>query len=209
MAWEPRYKRDLLSQKSYKENESHSSENEYETPPLSDLQRLLWINRSSTGSVNEVWPNLYLGDATAARDKGVLLNLGITHILNAADGKFHINTGPRFYRDMQVEYYGIEADDDPAFDMSIHFRRASQFIRSGLNSQKGKVLVHCAMGISRSAALVLAYLLLHENLTLVDAIQTVCKHRDICPNSGFMSQLRELDIKLAQERKMRRDRFRV
>ncbi|MBN3312278.1 DS13B phosphatase, partial [Atractosteus spatula] len=57
------------------------------------------------------------------------------------------------------------------------------------------------MGISRSAALVLAFLMICENLTLVDAIKTVRKHRDVCPNSGFLSQLRELDLALMLERK--------
>lgn len=69
----------------------------------------------------------------------------------------------------------------------------------------GKVFVHCAMGVSRSATLVLAFLMIHENMTLVDALKTVGSHRDICPNTGFLSQLRELDIKLSEERKGTRE----
>lgn len=57
----------------------------------------------------------------------------------------------------------------------------------------GKVLVHCAMGVSRSGALVLAFLMMCENLTLTDAIIAVRLNRDICPNSGFLEQLRALD----------------
>ncbi len=57
----------------------------------------------------------------------------------------------------------------------------------------GKVLVHCAMGLSRSASLVLAYLMIHEGMTLGEAIKAVAQHRNICPNSGFMEQLRDLD----------------
>lgn len=57
------------------------------------------------------------------------------------------------------------------------------------------------MGVSRSASLVLAFLMIHEHMTLVDALKTVSAHRDICPNSGFLSQLRNLDIKLNEERK--------
>lgn len=60
----------------------------------------------------------------------------------------------------------------------------------------GKVLVHCAMGLSRSSSLVLAYLMIHEDMTLVEAIKAVAQHRNICPNSGFLEQLRELDKKL-------------
>lgn len=57
----------------------------------------------------------------------------------------------------------------------------------------GKVLVHCAMGVSRSGALVLAFLMMCENLTLTDAIIAVRLNRDIYPNSGFLEQLRTLD----------------
>lgn len=63
-----------------------------------------------------------------------------------------------------------------------------------------KLLVHCAMGRSRSAALVLAYLMIYKNMTVVDAIHQVLKHRCILPNRGFLKQLRELDIKLAMEK---------
>ncbi|XP_029465397.1 dual specificity protein phosphatase 13-like isoform X2 [Rhinatrema bivittatum] len=168
----------------------------YESPPLSELQRLLWTHTTSTGHVNEVWPHLYLGDAYAARDKGLLSQFGITHILNAADGRFHVNTGPTFYKDMQIDYYGIEADDDPDFNLSIYFYPAARYIRAALRSPRGRIFIHCAMGISRSATLVLAFLMICENMTLVDAIQTVSKHRDICPNSGFLKQLQQLDTKL-------------
>lgn len=64
----------------------------------------------------------------------------------------------------------------------------------------GKVLVHCARGISRSATLVLAYLMLREGLTLVEALEAVRRHRNILPNAGFLNQLRQLDASLARQR---------
>ncbi|XP_034632967.1 dual specificity protein phosphatase 13-like isoform X1 [Trachemys scripta elegans] len=176
------------------------SQSSYQTPPLTELQRLLWTHKPSTGHVNEVWPNLYVGDLYTARDKEQLRRMGITHIVNAAAGRFHIDTGAKFYRDLPVDYYGIEADDDPNFDLSIYFYQAARYIRAALNSPRGRVLVHCAMGISRSATLVLAFLMICENKTLVDAIQAVCKHRGVCPNSGFLKQLQELDMRLAREK---------
>lgn len=61
----------------------------------------------------------------------------------------------------------------------------------------GKVFVHCVMGVSRSGALVLAYLMIHQGLLLVDAIIAVRLNRDIGPNSGFLEQLRELELSLS------------
>ncbi|KAM9011629.1 LOW QUALITY PROTEIN: dual specificity protein phosphatase 13B-like [Ara ararauna] len=180
---------------------SSAGSTSYETPALSDLQRLFWFRGGSDNHVDQVWPNIYLGDAWAARSKTTLQSLNITHILNAADGPYNINTGAKYYEDLQIEYYGIEAFDDPSFNLSIFFYDAANFISKALNTSGGKVFVHCAMGVSRSASLVLAFLMIHENMTIVDALKTVSAHRDICPNPGFLSQLRDLDIKLNEERK--------
>ncbi|XP_053307002.1 dual specificity protein phosphatase 13-like [Spea bombifrons] len=173
----------------------------HEPLPVSDLQRFLCCHRGSTGHVNQVWPRLYLGDAFTARDKSVLRELGITHVLNAASGRYRINTGPEFYRDLKIDYYGVEADDDANFDLSVYFYPAAQFIRSGLQSYKGRVLVHCAMGISRAASLVLAFLMISEGFSLVDALRSVSEHRDIFPNHGFLEQLRQLDMKLEAKKR--------
>lgn len=65
----------------------------------------------------------------------------------------------------------------------------------------GKVFLHCAMGLSRSGALVLAYLMICQDLPLVDAIIAVRLSRDIGPNSGFLELLRQLDLSLCPESK--------
>ncbi|XP_011841413.1 PREDICTED: dual specificity protein phosphatase 13 isoform X2 [Mandrillus leucophaeus] len=172
----------------------------YQPPTLASLQRLLWVRQAAMlNHIDEVWPSLFLGDAYAARDKSKLTQLGITHVVNAAAGKFQVDTGAKFYRGMSLEYYGIEADDNPFFDLSVYFLPVARYIRAALSIPQGRVLVHCAMGISRSATLVLAFLMIYENMTLVEAIQTVQAHRNICPNSGFLQQLQVLDNRLGQE----------
>ncbi|XP_043912681.1 dual specificity phosphatase 29-like [Protopterus annectens] len=183
------------------EKKTAKDRNEHEIPPVTELRRMLWINGGSDNHLDEVWPNLYLGDAWAARNKQLLQSHSFTHILNAADGKYNINTGASYYRELQITYYGVEAFDSASFAINVFFYPAAKFIHEGLNAPGGKIFVHCAMGISRSAALVLAFLMIHQHMTLVDAIVTVNKKRDICPNIGFLAQLRELNIKLAKERK--------
>lgn len=64
----------------------------------------------------------------------------------------------------------------------------------------GTVLVHCAVGLSRSATLVLAYLMIRQNMTLVEAIKTVKDHRGVTPNRGFLRQLSGLDSILRASR---------
>ncbi|KAJ1144451.1 hypothetical protein NDU88_010750 [Pleurodeles waltl] len=65
---------------------------------------------------------------------------------------------------------------------------------------EGKVLVHCFKGKSRSATLVLAYLMIYQNMTLLDALVTVSAKRHIGPNEGFLQDLRHLDKKLQKKR---------
>ncbi|XP_030628605.1 dual specificity protein phosphatase 13-like [Chanos chanos] len=180
----------------------------YETPSVGELQDFLLADRRPTGHINQVWPSVYIGNEVAARDKPMLFHMGITHIVNAASGPPHVNTGPRFYRDMAIDYYGVEADDSSEFLISLHFYPTARFIRAAL-SRKGKVLVHCLMGVSRSATLVLAFLMICEGLTLMEAAQTVRQHRDICPNPGFLNQLRHLDMGLARERRRKQEAYKL
>lgn len=57
------------------------------------------------------------------------------------------------------------------------------------------------MGVSRSGALVLAYLMICHDLSLAEAIIAVRLNRDIGPNSGFLEQLRQLELSLSQQRR--------
>ncbi|CAG09400.1 unnamed protein product [Tetraodon nigroviridis] len=55
------------------------------------------------------------------------------------------------------------------------------------------------MGVSRSGALVLAYLMMCQGLSLAEAIAAVRLNRDIGPNSGFLQQLLHLELSLRTE----------
>lgn len=65
----------------------------------------------------------------------MLYSMGITHIVNAASGPPHVNTGPHFYRDMAVDYYGVEADDSTDFTISVFFDPTARFVRAALSFQ--------------------------------------------------------------------------
>ncbi|KAL4641097.1 hypothetical protein GN956_G11367 [Arapaima gigas] len=174
----------------------------YVTPGAFELEKMFWSGTGATYThVNEVWPNVFIGDEKTALERHHLERMGVTHILNAAEGKWNnVATGPTYYSDMNVEYYGVEAEDIPTFDLSKFFYPAAEFINRVLSKPENKLLVHCVMGRSRSATLFLAYLMIHQDLTVVEAIEHVRQRRCILPNRGFLKQLRLLDIQLQQQR---------
>ncbi|XP_074502538.1 dual specificity protein phosphatase 13A [Sebastes fasciatus] len=151
--------------------------------------------------VDEVWPNLYIGNLAVAQNRKKLQKLGITHVLNAAHSKQGSIGDQSFYGNTCV-YFGIPAEDSERFDLSQYIKPAADFIHKALKSKDGKVLVHCIMGMSRSATLVLAYFMLRQRLPLRDALRRVVQKRAIYPNRNFLSLLLKLDEQLTFKRRL-------
>ncbi|XP_042666331.1 serine/threonine/tyrosine-interacting-like protein 2 [Centrocercus urophasianus] len=175
----------------------------FNTPCVMDLQRALVKDRLETprDAVDEVWPNVFIAEKSVAVNKSRLKRLGITHILNAAHGT-GVYTGPDFYNGLNIQYMGIEVDDFPDMDISKHFHPAAEFMDEALLTYRGKILVSSEMGISRSAVLVAAYLMIYHHMTILEALMTLRKKRAIYPNDGFLKQLRELNEQLLEEREL-------
>ncbi|KAK1794142.1 hypothetical protein P4O66_011042 [Electrophorus voltai] len=201
--------------------EAPEEQEEYTTPSNYALEKQLSHGSVTYTHVNEVWPNIFIGDEETARNCYRLQKIGVTHVLNAAEGQRNsVCTGAGYYRHISVEYYGIEAEDTPSFNLSQHFFPVAEYMHQVLSNPSiiclthcpfhphpltvclsDKLLVHCVMGRSRSASLVLAYLMIHKKMTLVEAIEQVKCRRRILPNWGFLKQLRELDSFLVEQRK--------
>lgn len=146
---------------------------------------------------DEVYPGIYIGDCYCAKNKPYLKQLGITHVVNTAEGKLlgMVDTDADYYKHSGIKYLGLPLMDLPVTDISCHFYEVSDFIHDALRSG-GKVLVHCLMGLSRSSTCVLAYLMIKEGMSAADALRRVRRFREVRPNNGFLQQLAELDMKL-------------
>lgn len=66
----------------------------------------------------------------------------------------------------------LEIADDPKDSLLTHLNTVYEFIDKALRSD-GKVVVHCELGISRSAALIAGYLLRQEKTNVKLALQSV------------------------------------
>lgn len=93
--------------------------------------------------------DLYLGDADAAATWLVLEKLKITAVVNASQGPDHF---PGL-----LQYFSVDLADSPEEDLLSCVDEVVLFIEEALSNGQN-VLVHCHMGVSRSASLVVAFL---------------------------------------------------
>ncbi|XP_023653983.1 dual specificity protein phosphatase 26-like isoform X3 [Paramormyrops kingsleyae] len=103
---------------------------------VADLENVLNTCKLQLTQIDEVWPNLYIGNVTIAQNRSALQNLGITHILNAAHSKKG-SIGDQKYYGGNFVYCGIAADDSSYFDLNIYFRPAADFIHKALKEKDG------------------------------------------------------------------------
>ncbi|XP_033755518.1 dual specificity protein phosphatase 3-like isoform X2 [Pecten maximus] len=145
---------------------------------------------SPKDNYNEVYPGIIIGDKECSKNKRHLKAIGVTHVVNCCQGikPNQINTDVTYFRDSGIAFHGIQAMDHSSYNMTPHFNMAAKFIDKALESN-GKVYVHCMMGISRSATIVLAFLLLKRNLRLMEAVKMIRAKREVFPNEGFIRQL--------------------
>jgi protein-tyrosine phosphatase len=82
----------------------------------------------------------------------------------------------------------------------------NEFIQQAVSSNR-RVLVHCNARISRSASIVLAYLLGIHHMKYEDAYTLLKKARsNIRPNDGFVQQLKKYAEEIAETMKIMRCR---
>lgn len=167
------------------------------TPSLTTAQLDLLYGQT----LSVILPNeLYLSDYQAPLDEKLLKLLGVTHIINASNGSV-----PNQFPD-QFKYFNVNVEDDDDADMTPYFELIYDFLTQQQTTSSSPpppppspqqpkiILFHCKLGISRSPALVIGYLMKNYHFTLREAYdKTKSKRSKIQPGLSFCKSLMEYE----------------
>ncbi|XP_031150770.1 protein phosphatase Slingshot homolog 2 isoform X1 [Sander lucioperca] len=135
-------------------------------------------------SPTEIFEHVYLGSEWNASNLEELQNSGVHYILNVT------REIDNFFPGM-FEYHNIRVYDEEATNLLEYWNETYKFITKAKKAG-AKCLVHCKMGVSRSASTVIAYAMKEYGWDLDTAFDYVKERRAVTkPNPSFMKQLEE------------------
>ncbi|CAI2348042.1 unnamed protein product [Caenorhabditis sp. 36 PRJEB53466] len=161
-----------------------------ETSKSTKLQNL------SSRRISEILPNLYLAGRTVSQNSELLKEKNVTTVINVSDREV-----PNYQQNhpsvRNYKFYPISDTANSKFDEIVE--EAVRLIHvSRLNGEA--VLVHCFLGVSRSATLVAFYLISAFEMKWKDAVDFVHHRRSsVNPNFGFLHQLKIFSNTKAKE----------
>lgn len=91
-----------------------------------------------------------------------------------------------------IKYLRIPIYDDCTYHITDYIKESMDFIDNARNNKDGNILIHCYMGSSRSASIVLAYLIYKYNYSLSDALLFLKDKRNIVNiNVNFIDDIKK------------------
>uniref|UniRef100_A0A8C1GZT3 Protein phosphatase Slingshot homolog 1 n=1 Tax=Cyprinus carpio TaxID=7962 RepID=A0A8C1GZT3_CYPCA len=166
------------------ELEQHMSCNLREYKEFIDNEMLLILGQMDKATL--IFDHLYLGSEWNASNLEELQDSGVGYILNVTREIDNFFPGTFCYCNIRVH-------DDETTDLLAHWNETYSFIVKA-KKNNSKCLVHCKMGVSRSASTVIAYAMKEYGWSLEKAYSFVKQKRNIAqPNPAFMKQLAEYE----------------
>lgn len=147
-------------------------------------------------SYDEIVPGLFISNITISLSRSFLHINNIKLVVNCAKELTNIKNTSRKIKFINIPLYDRVEDNDLMYDF---LEKTVDKIRL-FHLYGNNVLVHCHMGISRSASVVVAYLIKYYNYNLTDAINFVISKRNIAFNGGknivFYNTLKKFEKKI-------------
>lgn len=203
-----------LSAAQWRIREAYSREKAIHKRVVSAINSLLGYPWSSH-EPSVILRHVVLGSREDAAEHELLYNAGITHVVNCA-------TQVSNYFEGEFVYVKLHLHDTATEDLIPHFQTVAKFLKR-VEVLRGRALVHCisgesvrslarslgvvlrcgkegadpgSQGVSRSAALLIAYLMIDKRMRLLDAYNLVRrKRRSVQPNQGFRLQLAKYEVR--------------
>ena len=153
--------------------------------------------------LKECCENIFIGDKGSVEKSQIskLNNLGITSVINVAALPDHVEIDKTSFESNGISIIDIAAEDREEYQINKHFSYTNRIINQTLNDGK-KILVVCAGGLSRSATIVLAYMLAFKDYDKVlEALNKLRESRQCFnPNDGFKKQLEIYALQQREEK---------
>ncbi|XP_003418061.1 dual specificity protein phosphatase 21 [Loxodonta africana] len=147
------------------------------------------LHHPSVHGLSRITTSLFISNGTAANNRLLLTSNNITTVINAS-----VEVVNTFFGNIQ--YVRVPVTDTPSARLFDFFDPIADHIH-GVEMRHGCTLLHCVAGVSRSAALCLAYLMKYHGMSLQDAHAWTKSCRPIIrPNNGFWEQLIQYEFKL-------------
>ncbi|XP_017848973.1 protein phosphatase Slingshot isoform X2 [Drosophila busckii] len=145
-----------------------------------DAEMLLILGQMDAPT--KIFEHVYLGSEWNASNLEELQKNGVRHILNVTREIDNFFPG-------SFEYFNVRVYDDEKTNLLKYWDDTFRYI-SRAKAEGSKVLVHCKMGVSRSASVVIAYAMKAYKWEFERALQHVKERRScIKPNKNFLNQL--------------------
>jgi len=149
---------------------------------------------------NEILPGLWLGNRVAAHDGEFLRTKRIESVFNATkDIPFHSGVDRRYRIPVDDNLKEEEIRNMELWSYEIVYKLHLEMKKAAANGTA--VLVHCAAGMQRSAAVIAMYLIAVKQMKTEEAIQYIQERRPIAfrPGPNFERAIRGFEDSL-QER---------
>ncbi|KAH0848700.1 hypothetical protein AYO21_02902 [Fonsecaea monophora] len=173
----------------------------FDSSKLSSIEAPAWLTKLDGSLPSRILPYMYLGNLTHANNPEMLKLLGIRRILSVGE--------PVSWTEKEVNDWGREnlmmvdrVQDNGIDELTLEMERCLEFIERG--KQDGTAtLVHCRVGVSRSATICIAEVMASQGLSFPRAYCFVRARRlnvIIQPHLRFVYELMKWD-EIQQEKR--------
>jgi len=147
------------------------------------------LEASQNTPINKIDDHLYLGSVDA-RNEFILKEHGIKRVIRIATEVEMLNLPAPLPEGIKETIFYLA--DTPSGPITPIILKAIPIIEDSIK-EKENILIHCWAGVSRSASVIIGYLIKSKGMKPEEALKYVEKSR-LCvwPNQGFWKQLQAL-----------------